>query len=221
VEVVYLVNPRVASSSILASMWQAHDAMTGQSTFAGSPHARYPALNPFVEDLGSLDGAEREAFLSLTFFSVVRNPYARAASAYLDKVARTKSTDFVVRNRLASVGIDWDQTPTLETFLEAVVQIDPRQLDWHFCPQHVNLLAAVLEPDFVGHLERMEDTARYLGAHGVEFRKFMPHPWHATDADRQVKALIGPREAELIRRYYELDFTLYGYSEDPERLAPL
>jgi len=208
---VYMINPKVASSSVLASMWKTYDAMTGQTTFAGNPHIleTSPFICPTYDHCGEL--------AALPFFSIVRNPFARFVSAYIDKIVRRGDTA-EWKALCFSLGLSPDASPCVSLFLERMLAGDPERLDWHFCPQHVNLLATVIPLDFTGHLEAMGEAESFLAAHGIALESYLPHPTHATNADQHVKELIGVREADLIRRYYEVDFVLYGYSDDVSRI---
>jgi hypothetical protein len=215
--VIYLLNPKVASSSVLASMWQAHDAKTAQITFRGNPHDLQSS--PFLKGAA----AQHAATLNDTcapFFSIVRNPYARFASAYLSKVARRN--DPAVWDPLSrTLGLPHDETPCVSKFLEALIAADAESLDWHFCPQHVNLLAPLVPLDFTGHLESMDEVQAFLRNNGVPLLDYTPHAGHATRANQRVRELIEACDAQMILRFYEADFILYNYSENPERVDRL
>lgn len=218
VTVAYLINPKVACSAVLASMWTCHDATTGNVTFAGNPHSSKP--NPFVDASGDLHGLRLTEFLRVPFFSVVRNPYARFVSAYLDKAVRRSDAD-VWRRVSKMLGLPSDREPAFSTFLDAVAAANPMTLDWHFCPQSVNLLTPLVHLDFLGFLERMDEAEAFLAANGVQIIPFEPHANHSTRAASRLGEFIGPREAAIIQRFYEADFVNYGYSEDMQILVPV
>ena len=204
--VAYLLNPKVACSSILASMWLAHDAEMGRATFENNPHAD---ASPFLRQPDQID----RALQCITTFSVVRNPFMRFVSAYLDKIARP--TDLSVwKNIERTLGFKPDNPPSPFLFLSALADSDPLTADWHFCPQWVNVCADTIRLDFTGRLENMLVVEVFMLEHLIKFQDFRPHHSHATNAAKHMPGLIGPAEAQLIRRFYERDFELYGYEPD-------
>lgn len=193
----YVSNPKCGTSSILKSLWLA----ARPETYSGKPRKGVGA--PW-----SRPGSPPEGF---TLFSVVRNPYARLLSAYLNKVETNRRDQKVWMPIAARFGWRNAHRPTLLEFLERVVTEDPMEMDQHFRPQHLNLLHPLVTPSFVGRLEDMAPTVAWLAEHRVEMQDHAPH---RTDAAEKVAEYFGPAETALARDYYRRDFDLYGYSED-------
>jgi hypothetical protein len=205
----YLKNPKVASTSIELTLWRAHSP-TGVPLV---PHGHSNA--PFVQRVHDLPEAADAAFFDSSFFSVVRNPFARVLSAYLNKVGPRKH---VWQHISLSIGLKPETHPSLDDLLRALLDHDPFAVDKHFQPQWINILHGLAPLDYLGHLERMQDVSAYLQRYGL----VLEHSGiNATNANEKVGSQIGPGTADLIRRYYADDFRLYGYSDDPSVLIPI
>ena len=217
----YLNNPKVACSTIKKSIWLKDDEDRNQDTYAGDPHDK--VASPFcitqrekyimsgIYDLG-LDN-----FINSTFFSVVRNPFVKILSAYIDKIAEPRDlevwTPFGMRFRLSG-----DAQPSFIEFLHMICSEEPTLLDWHFAPQYVNLLYGLAPLSFVGQLESMEDTSEFLSQFGIETKTHIPH---ATNALERIKEFYGPDETELVLNYFQRDFEIFGYSPNPRQVEPV
>lgn len=208
----YLNNPKVACSTIKSSMWRAADEKAGQVSFDGKPHRR--ARSPFVKTAGQMGAMDRE-FAAATLFTIVRNPFSRFLSAYLDKIASPTRDPRVWPEIAPLLGFDHADRPSLGAFLERLAHQDPETVDPHFAPQYVNVLADYITPDFTGYLEDMESVMRFLARHGIPLRDFNIH---RTDASSHVAAHYGPNEIRLVRKIYAKDFDLFGYRDTPSHL---
>lgn len=216
---VYLNNAKVACSSIKKALWLAFDPESFDPN--RGPHDRVAA--PFCRTLEAI-AVDIEAFQSATFFTVVRNPYARLLSAYLDKIStedggRSKPRDasvwhpFCRRYRLSA-----SAAPTFREFLQMVTSEDPSLIDQHFAPQHINILQPFVSCDFIGHMEDMAGVWRFLTPFGVKEAEHRPHN---TTANTSIDEFYGPEEIELVRSFYAKDFELFGYSDDPLSPTPI
>jgi hypothetical protein len=213
---VYLNNPKVGCSTIKRALWIAADRMRGVETFAGRSHVR--ADSPFSKSVADLRADDSFlTFCSATFFSVVRNPYARALSAYLDKI-QTPSDPHVWMPFTRRYGIDISARLSFSEFLSVIRSDDPIGVNEHFCPQTVNLLQPIIPIDFVGRLEEMDSTARFLSEKGIPMEEHAPH---RTNAAERIASFYGRDEIRAVQRFFSADFEIYGYSEDPTQLAPL
>jgi hypothetical protein len=178
-------------------------------THRGNPHIRDGG--PFYRSIQEIVRGDLSEFLHSKFFSVVRNPYVRLLSAYLDKVVPPRDAQvwypFARRFRVSG-----DYRPSLAEFLELIVTEEPALLDPHFCPQHINLLHPLAPLDFVARLENHDEMKSFFCERGIHIETHKPHETHALE---KVKAYFGPRETELAYALYRRDFEFYGYSSDP------
>ena len=212
-KLVYLSNAKAGCSTLKASLWQAVSPDTFNPDIPahdrrGSPFS--PTIKAIAKDL--------DGFAQSTFFTVVRNPYSRVLSAYLDKIMRKKRDQGAWRPISDRFALAPGSHPPLVDLLEAMADEDPSLLDQHFAPQYINTLHHYVECDFVGHLEKMDEVATFLQGYGAQIHAYRTH---STSASNKVIEALSPREIELIRKIHAKDFELFGYSEDPTRLAPV
>lgn len=203
----YGQNPKAACTSIEKTLWQAHTP----GRVPGNVHVPL-AQTPFVT-IAEATPADIDSLLASTFFSVVRNPYVRLLSAYIEKT-KPKSWPAISRR----VGFSPDVTPGIADLLESLLNRDVELTDKHFRPQHVVLVDGITPLDYLGHLERIEDVRSFLAGHGMALQHFAPH---ATDAANRISEYLGPREIAAAQRYYQRDFELFGYDDDPTVLGPV
>ena len=85
----YLNNPKSGCGHIKAAMWAQIDKNNGTRTLElYGPHSR--ASSPFVKSLFDTGGYDFAHFAETPFFTVVRNPFSRALSGYLSKIAQER-----------------------------------------------------------------------------------------------------------------------------------
>lgn len=214
---VYLNNSKVACSTVKKSLWIAVDRETGIDTYAGSPHDRRKA--PFSKNIRDLKRDDQfSKFLESTFFSVVRNPYVRILSSYLNKVRKGSGDRSFWEKFTIHFNLPEDADLSFLDFLELIETEDPVLLDWHLCPQTVNLLYPIAPIDFLGRLEEMDQCASWLEDRGVQLQSHTPHQ---TNAQEQVREFYRNKERKIVLRYFEKDFELYGYDENPLNVHPI
>jgi hypothetical protein len=218
ISVAYLKNQKVGCSSVTKSLWLRIDELRKASTFREDfLHNRREA--PFCRDLREIASFGIDRFLASEFFSVVRNPYTRTLSCYLEKFADPRSNPDVRFQFADRFGLPHDAVPSFRTFLDLVTAEDPQTLNAHYCPQWVNLLYPLpVGIDFIGHFERFGEVSSFLRRHGATLEVVNRH---ATGAAHRIADYYGPKETALVRDYYALDFELYGYSEDPAVTEPV
>jgi hypothetical protein len=154
-------------------------------------------------------------------FSFVKNPYARALSAYLDKIHPcTGETRALFCKRYQ---LDPSSAISFSDYLRLIQQTPACEQDVHWRAQANNLMLGGLEIDFVGHVECFdEDFASLasqtgLGADAASVRAGMRH---GTSARLRLAEFYGAREVALVNEIYEEDFRAFGYRHDPGVLAP-
>jgi hypothetical protein len=203
---IYVKNAKSGSSTL--TLWL-HRIHTGDHDFApANIHKRHQLPRP-----GSLgwdtvvDMLNGEAFR----FSFVRDPIARMQSAYLDKIANERKDAWRVRRRGRGLGVEADPqwVPTFEQFIEVLEEQEPRWMDPHWRPQHLNLMHPLVEYDFIGRLENFEaDLERVREATGMPV---VPMP--VRNVRPRSESLFDGRP-DLLRRarkIYAGDLELYGY----------
>lgn len=160
-----------------------------------------------------------------TFFTVVRNPYDRVLSAFLNKVALGEKGIDSRKPRFRVVPGWGEATPA--GFAEFVAFLDRGGLshDRHWWPQCDLLIMPPEHFDLIGRLETLpEDMARLLTMigrdpdHARALEK--PHPLEAsqphkiTGATSKRAQFYTPDLERVVRRLYARDFATFGYPEE-------
>lgn len=185
--IAYLLNPKVACSTLQNSLLQGKVAN--------------------VHDVNNFPPYNNNA---VPIFSVVRNPFSRAVSAYLDKVVSRKD-DVVWRNFVQSLGLEVNYDISFEEYLD-ILALHPklRESDKHFRPQIHNFHG--IKPSFIGYMEDMDTVSQFLTKHGVEIKNRVPHK---TNSEQKKKDLLSsPSVVKKIQKLYSKDFSTFGYSKD-------
>lgn len=212
---VYLSSPKSGCSTVKASLWKWHDRKTGEETFLGDPHARgYSPFNKTIEQVAQ----DIDAVMEATVFTVVRNPFARILSAYLDKVANAPPGALVWSKVAPDLGFAVEDRPSFGDFLKRLATVDPDTVNAHFAPQAGTTLAHYVRPDFLGYLERFDAVGAFLFGHGIEVADHVPHQ---TGAAEKVARSYSGSDIDLVRSYCADDFAIFGYSMDPADMPPV
>ncbi|MEW9837696.1 sulfotransferase family 2 domain-containing protein [Mesorhizobium sp. ZMM04-4] len=201
--IAYVPIPKAANSSIRAELLR----LIGEK----------PEMIGHVQQF---DGFDKQQFLNCRHlltpdwfvFTVVRNPYSRAASAYLDKVV-SRELPF---NALKSMGIR--KSDSFERFLRMIRLWPTAALNDHVMPQ-ARLLSHPLQlPNLrVFRVEALQaDWPKIVEgiekASGVRLQPLERR--NRTAAETPWQSLINDRSASLIRRIYAGDFRQFSYPLD-------
>jgi len=152
-------------------------------------------------------------------FSVVRNPFRRLLSGYLDKFVKYGEAN---RNQAGKFGMS-AFPESFEAFVEDVCAQPDLMRNPHWRSQ-VNLLhMGEVTYDHVGHFEhfdRLEPAiaARFGLARGKDAPKGPPP--HSTSADAKDAEHFPPRLVTMIADAYAADFEAFGYAPTPDRTEP-
>lgn len=144
---------------------------------------------------------EVEHFDSLFKFTIVRNPFTRTLSAYLDKIERRA----LRANRESSFG----------DFL-AELRDGRLYSNAHWAPQTALMLYPVEKLDFIGHVENLEEDLATIK------RRIRPDleeavtsfRGNATGAGSRLRAYYNDRLVSEVIELFRADFETFGYSTD-------
>lgn len=163
-----------------------------------------PMLMPSDINLQSIDDLNRIPFK----FAIVRNPYSRTLSAWLNKFAGNERKKAKFRKQL---GLGGKGEVTFEQFVGAIGNQSPSEMDPHWRIQSVNIYCDLIRYD---HFVKFEDYDNEFGA--VVSRFFGKAPlrnMHKGDTGAGAKLVehYTPAIADQVRRIYAADFETFGY----------
>lgn len=154
-------------------------------------------------------------------FALVRNPYCRALSCYLDKIV-AETTERQWHQRL--LGFEQEEPISFRKFLQAIHQIDDRSRDMHWRSQAGLINDRRIDYHYLGGFEHFRRDLSYaLEQIGCDWAAEMLQDLraHRTDAAARLQEFFGDAEVTLVQRIYRVDFVRYGYSfELPHPSSP-
>jgi hypothetical protein len=193
-KLIYVNNPKVACSSIKFS-------------FLGDNKLIH--LDSNYVSLADTQGAK--------FFSVVRSPYERVLSAYLNTVVVETNiwmSTLALFTKLGGVGgtgafrkVEFEEFLTIINFISSR---EPHMVNPHYRTQFYNLRNDVINYDFVGRLEDMSKVSEYLSSFGIILASYAPHK---TNAKERLTDFSNDYTNTLIEKTYALDFETFGYAK--------
>lgn len=218
---VYVAVPKAACSTLKRRLGRIEAEAAGADPAALSRHVHDRAASPLLAP-SDLAPGEFEALMAggAFRFAFVRNPFARALSAFLDKILRNRKQKAAW---LRGAGLDplrdRDREVGFRAFLEGIAAAPPgHRSDPHWAPMAELLAPDLVTYDMIGRLERFEqDWNRLCRAvfRGEGRRKLRENrDGHATGAAEKLARYYGPAETALARAIYAADFAAFGY--DPE-----
>ena len=146
-------------------------------------------------------------------FCLVRNPYTRVLSAFLDKMRwKSQQKEEVAK----ALNRDVSEKITFEEFLEFLRTQTPYEMNPHWRPQTHQLFWKLVNYDFVG---RFEDFAgnfnlilQKVYPNEVEEFKIENRTNHATKASKKIEKFYNTTTQDLVREIYQVDFESFNYS---------
>ena len=199
--IVYMDNPKCGSTTIKNSLKQAQAAeyMRAGIAFRRSeePHK--------ADDCLKNRGLRRSACNHRFLISCVRNPYTRALSGYLDKVA-TRDPRYFPELRDHSV-------ENFEQHLLAIADYRPKRLNFHFRPQHINLDFPNINYDAIFYLENLSAISRFFAEMSPKITLETSAP-HSRSANSKLRDHYTDRAVKLVQGIYAQDFSVFGYGSN-------
>ncbi len=219
-KLLYIVNPKVANTSIKRIIWADHPALDQLPSLHGHHPERSLKELPDRAIDTMLNGDDWFRF------SFVRNPYSRIVSAYKDKIfGRDLDGRFLEKIGYGPAA----RPPSFSEFLHRIADQPPQQMDWHWRPQQLLLMHELIDYHWLGKMEAFESDMtpvfERLGRSNQQMQQQLATRLNATDRDSRNnsnqprKAVANPtlsnKDVELIQTLYSEDFQRYGYSTEP------
>jgi hypothetical protein len=148
-------------------------------------------------------------------FAFVRNPYSRALSCYLEKIA---GEQWLREMRLPTLGFVPDAEVSFVSFLERVGQQTHVEMDIHWAPQHHLLSLDRISYDFLGRFETFRtDLCTVMMVLDIDApaRLLDAVTAHTTNARDKIAEYFDDEAVDLVRKIYRDDFAKLGYGLDP------
>jgi hypothetical protein len=167
-------------------------------------------------------------------FSVIRDPFERLVSAYLEKFVYNRAskqnlahTRKVIREVQGPGELDLDTGISFDRFVDYILQQDPYDLDPHWRPQYL-YFQGIPHISRIFRLENIDKLERHLRQNlGIEVELghsnatgksdfFLPEASTLAASEFDDKESVHPDsflsspQAEAIRRYYREDFEFYS-----------
>lgn len=151
---------------------------------------------------GRLSQTEVDGFDRLFKFTVVRDPFSRTLSAYLDKIER----------RALRAG----KQSSFGDFLNALDKERYLFSNAHWAPQSALMLIPVEQFDYIGKVENLSADLAYIKQ---RIRPETAEPVtsmkaNATGAKDKLIEYYSPELIQKVRDIYRQDFEVFGYSMD-------
>lgn len=148
-------------------------------------------------------------------FTVVRDPYRRALSAFADKIVGRKSQSAPFYDWL---GGDDGRAPDFGDFARFLAD-GGAQVDSHWAPQTQLLLLPVAKFDFIGRVESLDaDLTQVMQRiFGDEGPVAVPRRGPASSSRSLSATAFTPEVTAILDRVYAEDFEVLGYPRRSER----
>lgn len=158
-------------------------------------------------------------------FCVIRNPYTRLLSGYLDKIVRNEAQKNNILEALGKPN-EMELEISFETFARVVCEMPIIRQDPHWRVQYYQTFQKEINYDYIGRFEQLEPDLREIakligiddfitpttfGSAGKTSRQ------HATNAASLLQQYYTPELRRIVYKGFEEDFTYFKYgAELPE-----
>ena len=201
--------PKAANSTVMATL---EYARSGRSEFTGSDMARLKTGGEQYVRASSLAMTPAQARAALFTFAIVRHPFARAVSAFNDKMLNASGDRAPSRSRF-----ERDPRPVEELFDVYLSLLEPSGAllrNRHHAPQTAVIAFDPSELDAIGLVERLDvdlpAITRAIFGRDVPVITWAPHATARTDRRMRVDRLT-PRQKDRLALIYRDDFAKLPY----------
>lgn len=211
----YAAVGKAANSTVKHHLYELEYAGTRFKTKSVHDRQSAPLLSPFQLPDDLMD----EVFTSPKYFrfSVVRNPYTRILSCYLDRIVPADSAPY--RQLMQTLKRPAGEKIGFAEFVRAICQQKPFDQNNHWRLQVAEIGLAQIAYDFIGKQETFaEDMARIwsrvAGARPApDFAAENKAP-SITSAEKRLDEFYTSELVALVRNAYRDDFEAFGYSTE-------
>ncbi|MEY8120391.1 sulfotransferase family protein [Falsihalocynthiibacter sp. BN13B15] len=204
-DVIYMNNAKAGCSTIKSTLIKS--ALQEKGLYKGEkldPKLVHGANQIWCKDFSRI--SDKNTFS----FSVVRNPFTRTLSAFLDKM---RLENILKKQFFWQHDLDPQQNLTFLGFLRLLKNSDSL-FDQHWRPQIANLYAGYLPIHETHFLESFDKTQGSICDRLDGVSLFLNRSPHGTDARKKVSEFICDEAHEIIVDLYKEDFKTFGYSTE-------
>ena len=161
-------------------------------------------------------------------FTLVRNPFTRALSCYLDRFLSQGVTFNYIRRQAQKYGLPFREgaPPSFLDFLRTIELVPTAsEMEQHVRPQVDQVMAGAIHYDRVARFENMVNDMALVfediygpGEYSEHFSRNMSPS--ATDASRKLPFYYNEECESIVRRLYSRDFEAFGYSTSIAGVLP-
>ena len=217
---VYTAVGKAANSTVKHHIYELEYAGTRFKIKSIHDRQSAPLLSPFQLP----DDVMEEVFNSNRYyrFTVVRNPYSRLLSCYLDRIVPANSAPY--RQLLLMLGKPDGTIVSFAEFIGAICKQKPYDQNNHWRLQTSEICTAAIKYDFVGKQESFAADMTKVWSH---IAPAAPIPNFAgenkapsvTSAGKRLGEYYTSELIDMVREAYSDDFASFGYSVDLEPLC--
>lgn len=213
---VYTAVGKAANSTVKHHIYELE--YTGTRFKTKSVHDRQSA--PLISPFQLPDHLMEEVFTSPKYyrFSVVRNPYSRLLSCYLDRIKPANSAPY--RQLMLAMGKPAGTQVSFAEFIETICKQKPYYQNNHWRVQTSEICTEAIHYDFVGKQESFAADMAQVWSHIAPGRQIPNFAGEnkapsITSASKHLGEYYTPELVEMVREAYREDFATFGYSVTP------
>ena len=165
-------------------------------SFADTDRWFAPLLQPSELGMWHIDQINEIPFK----FAVVRNPFSRLLSFYLN-----------VRRQSYSKAIGGSTDMDFDTFVNYVTLQTTEEMDPHWRVQYYNIFCDVIQYDHFARFENLEDELRTIMARYSSQPEIRSVHKDQSNAGKKIAAYYTAEIAKKVRDKYAIDFEFFGY----------
>ena len=210
----YVENPKCGCTSVKYSIASLECDSTYPPEFLHD-RSRLPTRHPKIVQGKLVFDKPRLAF------SVVRSPYARALSCWLNKIDNSSSLDYVSFERKGLCNYaDLSLTSRIDfqDFLSIVSSMKTSEMNPHYRPQWIQIMGDLIEYDYLIRLERLSVDLALVLKRAYDFDSLPAfanyldvNPSHSTRSASRVAEYYSDSCIKLVNAIYQCDFDMLGF----------
>lgn len=216
---VYMAVGKAANSTVKHHLYELEYAGTRFKTKSLHDRQYAPLLSPFQLS----DDLLEEVLTSPKYyrFSVVRNPYARLLSCYLDRIVPGNSAPY--RQLLLAMNKPDGTKVSFSEFINTVCRQNPFDQNNHWRLQVCEIFSNKIKYNLIGKQENFSEDMSIIWPH-IASGKGVPNfsaenkSPSITSANKHLNDYYTSELIELVREAYRDDFSEFGYSIDLEKI---